>query len=49
MRVNPEIRRPLNVGNYLGSASAYVLVLLMIASAIAEIFLRIFAWIFVGL
>jgi hypothetical protein len=29
MRVNPEIRRPLNVGNYLGSASAYVLVLLM--------------------
>jgi hypothetical protein len=42
MRVNPEIRRPLmNVGNYLGFASAYVLILLMIAFAIAEVFLRI--------
>ena len=45
MHVNPEIRRPLmTVGNYLGAANAYVLILLMIAFAIAEVFLRILRW-----
>ena len=45
MHVNLEIRRPLmDVGNYLGSASAYVLILLMIAFAIAEVFLGILRW-----
>ena len=45
MRVNSAIRRPLvNVGNYLGAANAYVIILMMIAFAIAEVFVSILRW-----
>ena len=46
MRVSPEIRRPLMnvVGNYLGAANAYVIILMMIAFAIAEAFVSILRW-----
>ena len=46
MRVHPEVRRPLmTVGNYLGAANAYVIILMMmIAFAIAEVFLSILRW-----
>ena len=44
MHVHPEIRGPLmTVGNYLGAANAYVIILTMIAFAIAEVFLLIVA------
>ena len=42
MHLNPEIRRPLTtVGNYIGAATAYVIILTMIGFAIAEVVLRI--------
>ena len=45
MRVSQEIRKPLvNVGNYLGAANAYVIILMMIAFAIAEAFVSILRW-----
>jgi hypothetical protein len=45
MRVSPEIRGPLmTVGNYLGTANAYLIILTMIAFAIAEVFLLIVHW-----
>ena len=40
--VNPEIRRPLmKVGNRLGAANAYMIILTMIGFAVAEAFLSI--------
>ena len=45
MHVNPEIRRPLmNVGNYLGAANAYLIILTMIAFAVAEVVVLILRW-----
>ena len=45
MHVHPEIRKPLvSVGNYVGAANAYVIILTMIAFAIAEVFLSILRW-----
>jgi len=45
MHVHPEIRGPLmTVGNYLGAANAYVIILTMIAFAIAEVSLSILRW-----
>ena len=45
MRVSPEIRGPLmTVGNYLGTANAYLIILTMIAFALAEVFLLIVHW-----
>ena len=45
MRGTPEIRRPLmKVGNYLGAANAYLIILTMFAFAIAEVFLLIVRW-----
>ena len=45
MHVHPEIRGPLmTVGNYVGAANAYVIILMMIAFAIAEVFLLIVRW-----
>ena len=42
MRVPPEIHGPLmTVGNYLGAANAYVIILTMIAFAVAEVLLLI--------
>jgi hypothetical protein len=38
-------REPLmTAGNFLGAANAYVLILLMVAVAIAEVFLLILRW-----
>jgi hypothetical protein len=45
MHVHPEIRGPLmTVGNYLGTANAYLIILTMIAFAITEVFLLIVRW-----
>ena len=45
MHVHPEIREPLMaVGNYVGAANAYMIILTMIAFAIAEVSLSILRW-----
>ena len=45
MRAHPEIRGPLMaVGDYVGAANAYVIILTMIVFAIAEVFLSILRW-----
>ena len=45
MHVHPEIPGPLmTVGNYLGAANAYLIILTMIAFAVAEVFLLIVRW-----
>ena len=42
MHVHPEIRGPLmTVGNYLGAANAYLIILTMIGFAIVEVLLLI--------
>jgi hypothetical protein len=42
MHAHPEILEPLmTVGNYLGTANAYLIILTMIAFAVAEAFLLI--------
>ena len=41
MHLNPEISPLTTVGNYIGAATAYVIILTMIGFAIAEVVLRI--------